>query len=129
MAEEWLQGMKMDREVLVRTDTPRNPGHHRLLMAMLKIVLDNTDGRWSGMDDLLTDLKIATGLVERRINQITQQEYVVAKSIAFASMNQEEFDQWFKICVGIIAINVLDVKQKEIIDRIMEMAGERRSAA
>jgi hypothetical protein len=84
MSEDWLTALKMDGEVLVKIDKPRNPGHHRLLMAMLKLVLDNTDGRYKIMEDLLDDLKIATGLVQKRMNVITQQEYLIPKSIAFA---------------------------------------------
>lgn len=127
--EEFLEGLKEGREVIVRVDKPRNPQHHRLLFAMLKFVLDNTEERWPHTEALLYDLKLATGLTERRVNAITGEPYVIARSIAFESMAQPEFEQWFDLVMALIAVNAVQIPKEEAWRHVLEMAGETRRAA
>src|SRR4051812_9943034 len=53
-AADWLKdNVKDGREVIVTIRKARNPKHLRKVFALLQLVLDNTEGKWSGTEDLL----------------------------------------------------------------------------
>src|SRR4051794_18481635 len=82
-ASEFLQEIKNGREVIVTIRKARNPKHLRKVFALLQLVLDNTE-QWQGdKDALLSDLKMATRLVDVRVDLITGREYIVPRSISF----------------------------------------------
>ena len=120
MADELLQGIGDGRGVMVTIRRPRNPKHHRLLFAMIRKVMDNTD-RWASEDALLDDLKLATGLFTTRINMLTKIPYAVPLSISFASMSQEKFRVWFDRVIHILATDVLGCSSEELHAEIREM--------
>lgn len=120
MADEFLAGIPEGREVLVSIRRPRNPRHHRLLFALLRKVRENTD-RWASDQELLDDLKLATGLFETRVNLVTKKAYAVPGSISFASMPQDEFALWFDRVVHVLATNVLGVTSEELHAEIRAM--------
>ena len=75
---------------LVRAELtqPRNPGHHRAVFQLLRIIADNTD---TTVDALLTILKIKLGRVQAIIDSATGKTYYIPESIDFESMDQGEF--------------------------------------
>ncbi|MDO9364644.1 MAG: hypothetical protein Q7T60_17080 [Sphingopyxis sp.] len=119
--------MKDGAGYLVNVYRPRNLMHHRKLFALLNLVQDNTD-RWPTVETLLDDLKISTGLFETRINAVTGIPYVVAKSISFASMKQDEFEQWFDRAVDLISKQVLDMDREYLLAEIGDVLAGRRAA-
>jgi len=124
IAEEMIEKLKDGREVLVTIRRARNPQHHRLLWAMLRKVVDNTD-QWDSETVLLDELKLATGLAEVRVNILTGKAYAVPGSISFASMDQTKFSAWFDQAVHLLATRVLKCAPQELIDEITAMAGPR----
>jgi hypothetical protein len=102
-AEEFLSGLKDGREILVSARKARSVQHHRYLFALLRRVVENTDGRWADEQVLLEDLKLATGLFETRISALTGMPYPVPASISFASMDQQRFSVWFEKAVQKLA--------------------------
>lgn len=119
--------MKDGMAYLVNVHRPRNVRHHRKLFALLNLVQDNTD-RWPTVETLLDDLKISTGLFETRVNAVTGIPYVVAKSISFASMSQDEFEQWFDKAVDLICKQVLDMDREYLLAEIDDVLAGRRAA-
>jgi hypothetical protein len=119
--------MKDGAGYLVSLHRPRNLMHHRKLFALLNLVQDNTD-RWPTVDTLLDDLKISTGLFETRINAVTGIPYVVAKSISFASMTQDEFEQWFDRAVDLISKQVLEMDREHLLAEIADVLAGRTAA-
>ncbi|HEY8354554.1 MAG TPA: DUF1367 family protein, partial [Methylophilaceae bacterium] len=99
----------------------------RKLFALLNLVKDNTD-RWPTVETLLDDLKVATGLFETRINAVTGLPYVVARSISFASMSQDEFEEWFNRAVDVICREVLVMERGELMAEIEDILIGRRAA-
>lgn len=100
-AEEFLAGIPDGREVLVSVRRPRSPQHHRWFFAMLRKVVENSE-RWGSEDDLLDDLKIATGHAVRRVNIFTGEVQLCAKSINFASMPEDPFIRFKKRCLYVL---------------------------
>ncbi|MEN6549136.1 MAG: hypothetical protein ABFE07_24080 [Armatimonadia bacterium] len=119
--------MKDGAGYLVNLHRPRNISHHRKLFALLSLVQDHSD-KWPTVETLLDDLKISTGLFETRINAVTRIPYVVAKSISFASMAQDEFDQWFDRAVDLICKQVLDMSRDDLLAEIGDILAGRRAA-
>lgn len=118
-AADFLEGIKDGKEVLVSIKKPRSVKHHRRVFALLQLVLDNTE-QWQGdKDALLSDLKMATRLVDVRVDLITGREYIVPRSISFASLDQISFDRWWRRAVHVIATQVLNTLPDEIEREIM----------
>jgi hypothetical protein len=77
---------------------PRNPRHHRLVMALLQRVLANQDGLLT-IDQLLTVVKIKLGRCVPYVDAGTGKVYYVVESIAFDAMDQAEFETfWADLC-------------------------------
>lgn len=130
-AESLLQSIAMGECVEVTVHRRRNPKHHRKLFALLKIVVENTDGRWPNTDALKEDLKMATGLFEKRAS-ISGKVYFVPKSISFASMDQAEFSRWYDQAVDVIVTRIIPGLDRDELEReVMQMIGpmpQRKSA-
>jgi hypothetical protein len=122
-ADDFIALIPMGKEVMVTVRRARNPKHHRLLFALLKKVIDNTD-QWASIEHLLDEVKLATGLAEVRINLITGKPYAVPGSISFAAMGQDKFEVWFEQAVVILA-GVLGVGAEVLRDEILAMTEMR----
>jgi hypothetical protein len=59
---------------------------------------------------------------------VTGIPYVVAKSISFASMTQDEFEQWFDRAVDLICKQVLDMSRDDLLAEIGDILAGRRAA-
>ena len=101
-AEEFLAGIPNGREVVVTVRRARSPKHHRWFFALLHKVVANSE-HWVDEEDLLDDLKLATGHAERRVNILTGETYRVAKSINFASMAEDPFRRFKERCLYVLA--------------------------
>jgi len=124
-AEEAFGKMRDGARYLVNLHRPRNVDHHRKLFAVLNVVQDNSD-RWPTTETLLEDLKMSTGLFETRVNSLTGIPYVVAKSISFSSMSQDEFEQWFNRAVDLICKQVLQMDKEYLLEIIDDILAGRR---
>lgn len=87
-------------DLTVEVKRPRFGKHHRLLFALLKRTVENTDD-FPSTDILLTWIKIKTGHVEMVIWEDGKTVYV-PKSINFASMDQESFRKFFDRAIDAI---------------------------
>jgi hypothetical protein len=127
MAEELLATVPDGREVLVTVRRARNPRHHRLLWALLRKVVENSE-QWADERALLDSLKLATGLFEARMafNGIP---FAVPASISFAAMDQGRFSEWFDKAVTILSRDVLGCAPEELRAEVEAMLGEPRQRA
>lgn len=90
---EKLLRLSPDKEVTVEVKQSRNPGHHRLLFALLNKVVENTED-FDDVKHLSRWIKIALGHVETMIGP-DGKVYYMPKSISFAAMGQEKFNPFF----------------------------------
>ena len=115
-AEEFLAGIKEGKEVLVSVRLARSVPHHRWFFALLRKVVENSE-RWSTEEDLLDDLKLATGHIARRANLLTGEVSAVAKSINFASMPEDEFIRFRDRCLHVLG-KVLGVDPATLMEEV-----------
>jgi hypothetical protein len=115
-AEEFLDGIPSGREILVSVRRARSPQHHRWFFALLRKVVDNTD-RWASEEELLDDLKIACGHVTKRVNILTGEVSLVARSINFASLPEDPFRR-FKDRALFVLGKVLGVDPLSLMDEV-----------
>lgn len=96
-----LAAWPIGKRVMVDVHVPRNPGHHRLMFAIFKMLTDA--GVWEGDDEAFLDwAKYATGWVRVAITH-TGEPITVPKSIAFESMDQTSFRDFFdKLMAAIV---------------------------
>jgi hypothetical protein len=130
-ADDMISNIGEGKEVMVTLRRPRNPKHHRLLWALLRIVISNDPrDRWTDEESLLCDLKRRTGLVEPIIDGFTGRIEYRMKSISFAAMSQDQFSPWFDRAVHVLATEILNVAPQTLVDQVLEMAdGQRKAAA
>lgn len=119
-AAEWLGKTKDGQEVMMTGKRPRNPKHHRKLWKLLSIVSENMSVSVPP-DHLLEIIKIRLGYVTMYSTKTGP--IPVTKSISFASMAQDEFDEFYNkaialVCSDIIPGAVPEDLQREILEAI-----------
>lgn len=125
-ADEFMAGIPNGREVIVSVRRPRSPQHHRWFFALLRKVVDNSE-QWQSEEDLLDDLKIATGHAERRVNILTGEVQLCAKSINFASMPEDPFARFKSRCLYVLGrvLGIDPVTLMEETDATQRLIAER----
>ncbi|PSM18255.1 DUF1367 family protein [Nitratireductor sp. StC3] len=119
-----LAAWKSDRQCLLDIHTPRNPRHHRMIFLLMKRCIDG--GAWeAGTDSLLDWIKFATGHVRTAVDHNGRAHYAPA-SIAFASMDQSSFVQFFDRAVHAVCSRLLgDDDWEKVRDEIIEIVDGR----
>lgn len=92
--KEMLSSIKVGEIYKYKFSKPRNIKFHRKFFALINLVYHNQD-HYTSADDLRHDLTIESGFFELRVNKFTGEEVKVAKSIAFASMDEVEFSSLY----------------------------------
>ena len=103
---------------------PRNLGHHRKYWALLNLVYDNLpehlEHNIRSVEDLHYEMKLQTGWREKYITMGGQVVWKV-KSISFEKMTQEEFEDFYDICLVVISRYILPgITKEELINQIIE---------
>jgi hypothetical protein len=83
-------------KVEIKESRRRSLGQHRLLFALIKIIVENSPCETPLTDRVvLQALKLKTGLVD--LAKLPSGEILMfPKSISFQTMPQEEFNEWFE---------------------------------
>lgn len=109
--------MKHKEYVTATVRRNRNPKHHRKLFSLLKVVKEATTA-YPTTDDLLDDLKIATGYFVMRTT-VDGFSYPKPKSISFGSMDQQSFAEWYERALDVVVGRILpNIQRQEIVEQI-----------
>jgi len=119
---EWLQKQKEGKEFIIEYKNPRNPKFHRMVFAVANFVNFHApeDSIWSKLTPymFIKAIERAFGYIEYEYD-LQGKEYVKAKSIAFESMTQSEFEELFDKVLD-EAVNITSVSKMEIIQNYKE---------
>lgn len=100
-----LAKIKLGADVQVEIKRPRNIKHHRKFFALMQLVYQNQE-HYASLEHLVAALKTAVGhcdLVPGKTGVLV----ALPKSIAFHSMDQSAFDEFYDKCIDIIAKHFL----------------------
>jgi len=104
-ALELLQTIESGKLVMVHIHIARNPRQHRLLFALIRMVIDG--GAWEGDTDSLLDY-IKYGVGHTRTSMDAQgNAHIVPASINYESMPQDKFARFFDRAVWLICQRLL----------------------
>jgi hypothetical protein len=120
-----LARIKHDRDVGCDVIQRRNPRHHRLYWAIV-CFLQMHAPRFenASRDQIHVAVKLATGLVDTYVDQVTGEVSLVPRSIAWAAMDQSEFAPWFDDACRVVANRWMpagttpDVVRAELIEMV-----------
>lgn len=91
---EYLKKFKVGEVYFFEVKRERNIKFHRKFFSLIKMVFENQE-HYSSMENLRKDLLVCAGYKETRYS--IDGEYITeAKSISFAKMTQDEFDQMYR---------------------------------
>ena len=103
-SQKLLASIKDNKEVIVEVRAARNPKHHRLFFALLQKVCDS--GAWDYDKDMLLEwVKHRTGHI--RMIEVNGRRIYTSKSIAFESMGQDKFRDFFNRAVFYLCTEIL----------------------
>lgn len=112
---EKAKKIKAGEERKYKCTKPRNIKFHRKSFALLNMVYQNQE-HYNNIDDLRTDLTIASGFYTKRIS-IHGEEIIEAKSISFASMQEHEFEKYYNAMIDSI-VKYFHFDKQSIIEHI-----------
>jgi hypothetical protein len=126
-SEDMLRKVPEGRELMVRTVTARNVKQHRLFWTVAGMVADNSLD-FEDAEHVVEQIKYHTGHVIRRAFYLPDAEQwvykVSPKSIAFQSMPQEEFGEFFRQAVDVITVEYMPgIQPEQIRAEIAEALG------
>lgn len=109
-------------DVLVSIKQPRNVAHHRKLFALLSLVHQN-QSRYPTVEHLLTAIKIYLGYY-KPVRLADGREGCMPDSIAFHSMNQAEFAEFYDRVIGLVVEKILPgVKRDDLERELRDLTG------
>lgn len=91
----------LGRVAYVEIITARNPKQHRLMFALLSLLVEN--GYFPTTEAALTAVKVAAGHVVPFIDPKTGETFLTVKSVSFSNMRQAEFDEFFQAALKAVA--------------------------
>lgn len=100
----------------------RNPAHHRLYWATLGAILEHTD--CLDTDDLHEDIKKELRMIESYRVDRWARVIIKTKSIDFGSMDQNEFDKFFKRAMDALLTHYLPGWTQDDIKKALKERGE-----
>lgn len=134
--EEMVAAVADGKQVMGSFRAARNPRHHRMFFALLRVLVDNTD-LFAGDTELarraiLTDCRECDLWVHPKTGEVR----VEVRSMAFEKMDQRRFARLFDRALYVICTDYLagaeaeDIRQKvfEIVDGPERSALGRRAA-
>lgn len=112
---EKIKKLPIGETILCKITRPRNVLFHRKFFALLNLVFHNQEA-YKNVDDLREDLIICAGFFTTRTN-FYGETIKKAKSINFASMDEDEFSDLYNKVLDVI-IDWFQFQRKEIIDNV-----------
>jgi hypothetical protein len=112
---EIAKKIPLNEPIVYEWTKPRNYLFHKKFFALLKLVYENQEV-YNNMDELRKDLTINAGFFTSRFD-FKGVEVIEAKSISFASMDENEFQEFYNRIIDEV-IKWLSISKQDILDHI-----------
>lgn len=133
-AAEYIAKLKLGGGVRAKVVKQNNIAFHRKLMALFNVAFDAWEPgekQYKGLviaknfDQFRNDLTVLAGYYETTVT-LKGDVRLVAKSLSFASMDQDERESLYSAVINVVLAKILrDVSRDELdgwVDRVMEFA-------
>jgi hypothetical protein len=127
-ATEYIASLKLGAAVRAEVKRMRNYKFHKKLFALLQFAFDTwepTDATYKGQiveknfDQFRNDVTVLAGFFETTIT-LKGEVRVVAKSISFGSMSQDDFDKLYSAVCNVVLAKILKNYDREQLDAVMD---------
>lgn len=101
-----MDEIKRDHLVMVTVRQPRNPRQHRMAWGLVRVAHDNLDD-FDSPEHLMDTIKVNIGYCDRviyRMKDIGEVEQLMPRSMAYESMDQLEFEEFFDRMLDYICV-------------------------
>lgn len=115
-----LARMKAGDHLRIETARPRNPGHHRKLFALLRLVADNSD-TYDTIEKALTAIKLVCGYADPLIHPVTGEFSMIPRSISYEGMDQDEFDEFYNRAIDGVLQHILKDMDRRKFDQLIDI--------
>ena len=124
---ELMMGITPGKDLMAKVSQPRNPGQHKLIWAMCKLIADNHP-QFADSEHVMMELKRLSGLLRQvtGVNPRTGEvvDYFVVESISWATMDQVRFAQVFRTMRSqALRFMLPGVTDDQISSQLLEMLG------
>lgn len=123
-----MEGLKTGAVISIEWKRPRNYKFHKKMFALLKVAFDAwepTTATYKGQivgknfEQFRNDVVCLCGHYEMAIN-LRGETRVTAKSLSFASMDQDEFDTLYNSMINVILAKILTNYTRDDLDSVVE---------
>lgn len=114
-----LERMKPGTWFRMEWAVPRHGPHHRKLFALLALVADNSE-TYDTTEKALVAIKLVTGYADPVIDPRTGELTQVPQSIAYDSMDQDEFDRFYQAAIDGVLRFILPHLDRQTADHLLE---------
>lgn len=118
-----LETMKPGTWLRMEWARPRHGKHHRKFFALLQLVAENSE-TYDTTEKALVAVKLVTGYCSPVIHPETGELIQVPLSIAYDSMDQDEFDRFYSGAIDGVLRHILPHIDAEKADRLLDMIVE-----
>jgi hypothetical protein len=126
-ATEYIAGLKLGVAVRAEVKRMRNYPFHKKLFALLNFAFETwepVEPTYKGQvvaknfNQFRNDVVVLAGFFETTMT-LKGEVRVIAKSLSFASMEQDEFDSLYESVVSVILRQILKTYSREDLDNVM----------
>jgi hypothetical protein len=118
-----LETIKPGKWLRMEWSTPRNGPQHRKMFALFSLVKENSE-TYNTTEKALVAVKLCVGHFDLVIDPTTGEITKQVKSIAFESMEQDDFDVFYGQAIDGVLQYILPQMDRETADRLLEMIVE-----
>ena len=115
-----LETTKPGTYLRIESTRPRNGAHHKKLFALLQLVAENSE-TYDTVEKALVAIKLVSGYTDPFIDPISGKLTQMPKSIAYESMDQDEFDKFYQAAIDGVLSYILPQFDSAQADRLLDM--------
>lgn len=114
-----LERMKPGTFLRLEWAVPRSGKQHRKMFALLTLIRDNSE-TYDTVEKALVAVKLAAGYFDPHVDPTTGEVVPVVHSIAYESMEQDEFDKFFSNAVTAVCSCIVPQFDEETAYRLLD---------
>lgn len=117
---ERLKRFKVGDVIKAEVTKPRNYANHKRLFSLLTLIAETSDV-YDNVEKALVAVKIASGHVDFLPNPETGELVAVPRSIAYESMDEIQFSEWFESAINAVLAHICPHMNRMAIEQATDL--------